>query len=512
MRYYDSYNIFIKMPSTYPKYFDLNIGKVLEHLEPEDSLKEIISNGIDEHILTECKRDIKIYKNDNNKWCIRDYGRGIKSSNFKFDINNEKQDNHNIIGMYGYGLKDAIGNLFHKDIKFKIYTKNYIFTPIMRPKEDFPDEETLHMEIIRNTTYEINKGSEFVFDNLTLENITKAKEKFIKFLNPKILFELNDYKIFRLNSFQSIFVNGVEVHKNTGFHFSYDIKSSDDIKKCFNRDRKKLDLQSLEPYITKLLKKIKIYNIEEENEEEDNELFNYVRDILKLNLVDYLQEFNKIDILRNIILQINNKNKYVFVGTKEKITKQIKDKIIDDGKEIFILGDGVKSKFKIKNIKDLYHYDGFGEDININTLINYNPIPKKLDIKEYIFNILNPIEKLFTLPELLKNKLLNMEVVNTDSDNSDLEDDINNNKNCDNDNYDNDDNNNDDNNNDDDNNINKLNKYGYNFDEETLKISEKYIDERNKKELFVILFRYIVNNIDDNSIKKLAEQKKSWFW
>lgn len=101
------------MPSTYPKYFDLNIGNVLEHLEIEDSLKEIISNGLDEHILTESKRDIKIYKNDNNNWCIRDYGRGIKSSNFKFDINNDKQDNHDIIGMYGYGLKDAIGNLFH---------------------------------------------------------------------------------------------------------------------------------------------------------------------------------------------------------------------------------------------------------------------------------------------------------------------------------------------------------------------------------------------------------------
>jgi nucleoside diphosphate kinase len=90
-----------------------------------------------------------------------------------------------------------------------------------------------------------------VFDNLTLENITKAKEKFMKFLNPKILFELNDYKIFKLNSFQSIFVNGVEVHKNTGFHFSYDIKSSEDIKRCINRDRKQLDLQSLKPHIIK---------------------------------------------------------------------------------------------------------------------------------------------------------------------------------------------------------------------------------------------------------------------
>ena len=78
------------MPSSkYPKYFDLNIGNVLDHLDIEDSLKEIISNALDEHILTECKRSIRIYKNNNHKWCICDYGRGIKSSNFKFDINNK---------------------------------------------------------------------------------------------------------------------------------------------------------------------------------------------------------------------------------------------------------------------------------------------------------------------------------------------------------------------------------------------------------------------------------------
>jgi len=109
--------------------------------------------------------------------------------------------------------------------------------------------------------------------------------------------------------------------------------------------------------------------------------------------------------------------------------------------------------------------------------------------------MIQPIDKLFKIPDILKNKLLNMEVVNTNNDDSD-------NSESDNDSVDN----------IEDDNIDKLNKYGYNFDEDTLKISQKYIDERNKKELFVILFRYIVNNIDDESIEKLAEQRKGWFW
>ena len=46
--------------SNYPKYYDLNIGKVLIHLDIEDSIKEIISNSLDEHILQESKKDIKI--------------------------------------------------------------------------------------------------------------------------------------------------------------------------------------------------------------------------------------------------------------------------------------------------------------------------------------------------------------------------------------------------------------------------------------------------------------------
>lgn len=483
-----------------PKYFDLNIGEnVLNHLNIEDALKEIISNSLDEHRVEDIKKDIKIYKNNENKWCIRDYGSGLKQNHFKFNINKDKQVDEDSIGMYGYGLKDAIGALFTKKIKFKIYTSKNIFKPIIQSKHDFPDIESLHIEVIKNRTYEINSGTEFIFDNLTLDNITKAKNKFIKFLKPELLYTDSEFKIFDSDGKQSIYVNGVEVYNDTGFHFSYDIKSSDKIKECFNRDRKQLDLDLLKKEINKIWKKI---NLNDKKIKE--ELLNKLKIILNLSSGEYLCEFNQKDVLRNIITHFNSINKYVFVGKKEKLTQKIKDKIKDDSREIFYFGNGIKHKFNLKYIKDLFHKDKFYKDYDetiphILTLMHYIEPPKHINLEEYISEIIKPIEKMFKLPDNLRDKIIGIQMIELDVIND--EDGENSLYETDDENMDMDIENN-------------IYKYGYDFNGDKLKITKKYIEEKNKKDLFVILFRYIVNNIDDLSIKNLTEENKSkgWFW
>jgi hypothetical protein len=488
---------------SYPKHYDLNMGeRLLTHLEIPDALKEIISNGIDEHVLTNTNKDIEIYQNSNKKWCIKDFGRGLKQQHFKFNINEDKELNHDIIGMYGFGLKDAFGILHSRNIKFKIYTKLYIYTPILRPKADFPDELTLHIEVIKNTTYEIKKGTEFVFDNLTLDDVTKAKNKFIKFMKPRILLETSDYKLFKQDSYQSIFINGVEVYNDSGFHFSYDIKSNDKINRCFNRDRKELDLEKLKPYITKFLSKVIIPFTNQ------NELFlEILKDILKSNSGEFMQEFGRISILRNIITQLNDLNLYVFVGTKEKLTKIIKDKITQESKEIITLGDGVKSKFNVSHIKDLYHKEKFYSQPqqetsnNINTLLNYIPPPTIINSTEYIQEVLKPIEKIFTIPENLKIKVLNSEFIQVDDYDADNDSEEENESDSEDDTA------------SETTQISSLQKYGYDLDGDILKFSKSYTDPRNKKKLFVLLFRYIANNIDDEKIEELIGNKKTgWFW
>ena len=57
--------------------FDLNIEKILESWDLCHATRELISNALDEQALTRTK-DITITKYGNQRWKIRDYGRGIR--------------------------------------------------------------------------------------------------------------------------------------------------------------------------------------------------------------------------------------------------------------------------------------------------------------------------------------------------------------------------------------------------------------------------------------------------
>jgi hypothetical protein len=453
-----------------PKYFDLNLGdNVLTHLEPEDALKEIISNSLDEHYLTKTDREIKI-ANPNGKWQICDFGRGIITDHFKFSKNIEKEGDDNIIGMYGFGLKDSIGILYNKNIKFKIYTKKYIFTPVMRTKKDFPDEETLHIEVIKNTTREVKKGTEFVFDNLTLDHVNKAKNKFIKFINPEVFFEDDECKIFKLKSYQSIFINGVEVNTNTGLHFSYDIKSSEKIRRYFNRDRKQLDIGPIKSgIIVKILQKIDYASVVD-----NPEFFGLIREIMASDKNSCLQEFGYREILRSIISDLNETNSYVFVDPNEKLAKKIKSAIDDDERELFYLGDSVKTKFNIASIKELYNHEKMGST-RIVTSLAYKPEPKPVQSKEHLEkHVIIPIEKLlFKIPFVLKKKILNTEVVDDPNFDSDTDEDV---------------------------------DSGYDFTGDRLKITRKNMNEHNVKKTFATFFKWIVDNVDTNVLEEIVDK------
>ena len=71
------------------KKFDLNIEKILEDWELRHAVREIIANAIDEQKLTNTT-EIKIFKDSQNNWHIRDFGRGIKYEHFTQKENDEK--------------------------------------------------------------------------------------------------------------------------------------------------------------------------------------------------------------------------------------------------------------------------------------------------------------------------------------------------------------------------------------------------------------------------------------
>jgi hypothetical protein len=455
---------------------DLNIGEeILEHLKIEDAIREIISNAFDEHTMNNIDKQIEIFKK-NKEWIIRDFGTGIREKHFKIEINKNKIQRYDVAGMFGFGLKDAIAILNNKKIEITIVTKKYVFKPMIKCKTGI-DEKTLHIEVTKNKTIELeeNVGTEFRFLKLKDCYVEKAKQKFVAFINPTILHKNAIGSAFVLDKTQSIFINGVEVYENTNFHLSYDLISTDAIKKSLNRDRKQIDIKILNQIVENFLLNIKLYDVNDKIM--NQQLFDILANILSFDIEKRMQEFSKKNIIRNIITQINDKDNYMFIGKTEKINKY-KQNIEKCGCNKFILGDAIKSKFKIKNIKDLYSIEKFyGNKKQFFKLNNIHTILSHVDKTKYdeqqlqykINSMITNLEKTIKIPDNIKHKLTKITIDES------------------------------------------LNDEDFDFSDSFV-ISEKISD----KKLAGILFEYILANIDDKEMlyEKLGElliSKKSWF-
>ena len=71
------------------KSFDLNLEEVLQDWEIEHGVREVISNALDEQLLTNLK-NIEITKELKGRWHIRDFGRGLQIEHFTLNENPEK--------------------------------------------------------------------------------------------------------------------------------------------------------------------------------------------------------------------------------------------------------------------------------------------------------------------------------------------------------------------------------------------------------------------------------------
>jgi hypothetical protein len=126
--------------------FDLNMEDVLEAWEPSDAIREIIANALDEMILSDTKEP-DIYK-QNDKWYIRDYGRGLGYENLTQSEDEEKLNNPDkVIGKFGVGLKDSLATLHRNGIDVKIHSNHGYFTIEKAPKSGFEDISTIHVNV-----------------------------------------------------------------------------------------------------------------------------------------------------------------------------------------------------------------------------------------------------------------------------------------------------------------------------------------------------------------------------
>ena len=140
--------------------FDLNVEKVLEDWETADAVREIISNAIDEEILSGSAK-IRIFK-DAKGWHVRDFGRGLRHNHLTQNESQEKLKNRDkVIGKFGVGLKDALATLDRHRVKVFIRSKYGDVTLALSSKPGFTDVVTLHALIEEPTDMRF-AGTEFI--------------------------------------------------------------------------------------------------------------------------------------------------------------------------------------------------------------------------------------------------------------------------------------------------------------------------------------------------------------
>ena len=365
--------------NTNMKRYDLNIKDILEEWKISDAIREIIANAIDEQKLQNSK-EILIYKKE-NQWSIRDYGRGISTANFSLTENKEKIDKEGMIGKFGIGLKDAIAVLFKNNIKFKIKTPEFIAFPKLEPKEGFGNE-TIHMIIDDSKENDlIDKGTEFVFENLSDDDMFKAKNNFLIFNRQEIIAK-NEYGQALDSPFASfIYVNGMKIAECEKYLFSYNIiKPNKKLSEKMTRERKSIGQEAYSQLIENILK---------------GNLTKEMCDKLFSN-ADY-GEMQKKSIREEVYKEINKQDKTIFI-TKEQISNMSADqleKYKSGGKEFTIIenkdADLSQGLYNVDSAIEEYSKSFDFEFVNENNLdmqqeIFFNKISKILEKLNKYFN------------------------------------------------------------------------------------------------------------------------------
>lgn len=237
--------------------FDLNMEEVLEDWEVHHAVREIISNALDEQLMTGSK-DIEIVpSNDGSGWHVRDFGRGIKIDHFTQNENPEKHTGpEGIIGKFGVGLKDALGTLYRKGLNPVIRSAHGTFTVVMHQKEGFGHIETLHVMYDDRSNEMV--GTDFYIEGIEQDEIEKAKDLFLKFNEARVLeaTRYGEVLLSEANSTSSrVYINGVLASEEENFLFSYNITNlTKSMRKALNRERTNVGRSTYTDRVKSILK------------------------------------------------------------------------------------------------------------------------------------------------------------------------------------------------------------------------------------------------------------------
>jgi hypothetical protein len=212
--------------------------EVLEAWGVADATREVIANALDEQALTDTS-EVEIYEDDERRWHIRNYGRGLRHEHLTQNEDEEKLNSPDkVIGKFGVGLKDALATFYRNGVDVTIHSKHETITVEKAPKADFEDIETLH-GLIYPPERDI-EGTDVVLNGITGNQIDQAKSNFLRFTDDELLEETKFGEVYASPAGEDsrIYVTGLKVATEENFLFSYNItKTTKQVRDALNRER-----------------------------------------------------------------------------------------------------------------------------------------------------------------------------------------------------------------------------------------------------------------------------------
>ena len=371
------------------KQFDLNIEKILENWETYHAIREIIANALDEQLLTSTK-DVEITK-QGNSWLIRDFGRGLKYTNLTQNENQEKLSNPKVIGKFGIGLKDALATFDRKEIKVLIKSMFGDIVLNKTAKEGFADIITLHANISEPTDPNL-VGTEFIIDGVTDDDISKAKNLFLKFTGEQVLESTKAGDVVnKVGSIGKIYINGVKVAEEENFLFSYNITQlTTAIKKSLNRERTNVGRTAYTDSVKKILLSCKSSDVAKI----------LADDLQNINYGTQHDELSWIDVQEHSVKILNQNEKVLFVSSTDiMLHPDMIEEAKASGHQIISIPENLKEKIKGgtdlsgKPIIDISQFTTtYNDSFSFDFVAIENLTPKEREVYDLTNDILNLID------------------------------------------------------------------------------------------------------------------------
>ncbi|MGI8599977.1 MAG: hypothetical protein ACR2KB_12055 [Chitinophagaceae bacterium] len=366
------------------KQFDLNIEKILENWETYHAIREVIANALDEQLLTNTK-DVEITK-QGSSWHIRDYGRGLKYTNLTQNENQEKLSNPKVIGKFGIGLKDAMATFDRKEIKVLIKSKFGDITLNKAAKEGFADIITLHANIAEPSDDKLI-GTEFIIDGATDDDISKAKNLFLKFTGEQVLESTKAGDVVnKVGSIGKIYINGVKVAEEENFLFSYNITQlTTAIKKALNRERTNVGRTAYTDSVKKILLGCKSTDVAKI----------LADDLQNINYGTQHDELSWIDVQEHSVKILNQNEKVLFVTSMDiMMHPDMIEEAKASGHQIISIPENLKEKIKgglDLSGKPIIDISQFATNYNDSFSFEFVAIENLTDKEREVYNLTNDI-------------------------------------------------------------------------------------------------------------------------